>query len=222
MLTYESHPQEIQKMQDIINSGKFFSVTFVKSDGTVRFVNGRKINYQSDSPESEKRGKYDRTKKNILLIWDNNKINPKTNKRGVYISAKLNNILFFKSGSFVKDYTDENIEAIEKANITSKQLEDIKHKMKINDVIKEETDNFIMNEMVVGIPGLEVLFRRYNYPPDLIKMVKLILNKEYKEKGDAGVVEAVKNLIGTLIEPMGNKRYLIPSYETTSGVRQDY
>lgn len=137
MLSFQSQPQIVQEMQNIINSGKFFSITFIKADNSIRFVNGHKHIHQSNSPETENRGKYNRLDKNILLIWDNNKVTD-MGEKGAYISAKLDRILFFKSGDFVRDFTNENQIAMEMANISPEQLNSIKDKMKLNQIIQEE------------------------------------------------------------------------------------
>ena len=67
-LSYLTHRNEVEEMQNIINSGRFFSVTFIKADGSIRYVAGKKPTYKSTSPESEKRGKYNRLEKNLLLV----------------------------------------------------------------------------------------------------------------------------------------------------------
>jgi hypothetical protein len=128
-------------MQNIINSGKYFSVTFIKKDGSIRFVNGHKIIYQSTSPNTENRGKFDRTTSNILLVWDNNRVNDMTDEKGQYISVTLSRLLYFKAGQFIRDYTEENADAIRAAGITPKQIEQIKSKMKIDGIVQEEIQN---------------------------------------------------------------------------------
>lgn len=141
MLTFQSRPDEIKEMQNIINSGKYFSVTFIKKDGSIRYVNGHKIIYQSTSPNTENRGKFDRTTSNILLVWDNNRVNDMTGEKGQYISVTLSRLLYFKAGQFIRDYTEENADAIRAAGITSEQIEQIKRKMKIDGIIQEEIQN---------------------------------------------------------------------------------
>jgi hypothetical protein len=138
MLSFQSHPDEVKEMQDIINSGKYFSVTFIKKDGSIRYVNGHKIIYQSNSSDTENRGKFDRTASNILLVWDNNRVNDMTGEKGQYISVTLSRLLYFKSGQFVRDYTEENADAITAAGITPEQIDQIKSKMKINSIVQEE------------------------------------------------------------------------------------
>lgn len=138
MLSFENYPKEVKAMQDIIDSGKYFSVTFIKMDKTIRYVNGHKKIYQSNSPETELRGKYNRMPYRILLVWDNNKINDKTGEKGSYVSAKLDRLLYFKSGQVNLDFTAENSIAISDSGVTPEQLEQIKAKMKIGDIVEEE------------------------------------------------------------------------------------
>ena len=138
MLTFQSQPQEAKAMQIIINSGRYFSITFIKADNSIRYANGHKHIYSSDSSDEEKRGKYNRLDKNVLLVWDNNKIDPVTNEKGAYIQARLDRILYFKSGEFTKDYTEENQQAVQAAGITPEQLEEIRGKMKMTEMIQEE------------------------------------------------------------------------------------
>lgn len=143
MLTFASHPQELKEIQDQINSGKFFSITFIKKDGSIRYLNGKKKIYTSDSPETEKRGKWDRLEKNLLTVWDNNAVNPKTGEKGAFRVIALPRLLFVKVGNFVRDYTDENAEAIQQAGITPEQIEEIKQKMKINSMVQEEMETLL-------------------------------------------------------------------------------
>jgi hypothetical protein len=146
MLTFQSHPQEAKAMQIIINSGRYFSITFIKADNSIRYANGHKHIYSTDSSDEEKRGKYNRLDKNVLLVWDNNKIDPVTNEKGAYIQARLDRILYFKSGEFTKDYTEENQQAVQAAKITPDQLEEIRGKMKMTEIIQEE-----MQSMLEGV-----------------------------------------------------------------------
>lgn len=141
MLSFNTHPEEVKEMQNIINSGKYFSVTFIKKDGSIRYVNGHKIIYQSTSPNTENRGKFDRLASSILLVWDNNRINDITGEKGQYISVTLGRLLYFKSGAFVRDYTQENADAIRAAGITPEQIEQIKTKMKIDSIVQEELES---------------------------------------------------------------------------------
>jgi len=146
MLTYQAHPKEVQEMQNIINSGKFFSITFVKKDNTIRFVNGHKHVHVSTSSPEENRGKFSRLDANILLIWDNNKTDYQTGERGSYISAKLERILYFKSGEFQLDLTGVNSEVLQSANITPEMLQQIQGKMKLQEMIGEEINMFFKQD----------------------------------------------------------------------------
>lgn len=143
MLTFQTHPQEVQEMQDIINRGVFFSITFLKKDNSIRYVNGRKHIHVSTSSPEENRGKFNRFDHNILLVWDNNKENPQTGKRGSYISAKLDRVLYFKAGDFVRDFTGENTQAVADAHLTPEQLQQIRQKIKLEETIGEEINNFL-------------------------------------------------------------------------------
>lgn len=143
MLSYKTHPEEVKEIQNQIASGKFGSITFIKKNGDIRFMNVHKKFSDSTSPDSENRGKWDRLKYNILTVWDNNALNFKTGEKGDFRSLALDRLLFVKIGDFVRDYTDENIEAIKAANITPEQLNTIKEKMRINQTIQEEINNFI-------------------------------------------------------------------------------
>lgn len=143
MLSYSTHPDEIKEIQDQISSGKFFSIVFVKKDGSIRFMNGHKKYYVSDSPDTEKRGKWNRKDKNILLVWDRNAVNKKTGEKGALRSVPLQRLLFVKVGNFIRDYTDENIDTIKDFDISPDQINQIKQKLKINEMIQEEIYNFL-------------------------------------------------------------------------------
>ena len=143
MLSFKTHPQDIAEIKQIINKGTFHSVLFIKADGSLRRVNGKKLNYDSDSIDSQLRGKYVREDHNIITVFDNNKpkldksyqpiINPETGRpvMGAPISVRLDRLLFFKAGGFVRDYTNENIDAINAAGITPEQLNAEKERLKI-------------------------------------------------------------------------------------------
>ena len=152
MLSFKTHPQEVQEMKDIINSGKFHSVTFIKADNSIRFANGKKLTY-AGSTSDDQRGRYDRQDANIITFFDNNKpklgadykpmVNPETGRpiMGAPISVRLDRLLYFKSGTFVRDFTEENNEAIQNAGITPEQVEQIRKKMKLENIIQEEIEN---------------------------------------------------------------------------------
>lgn len=143
MLTYETHKHEIEDIFKLINSGKFYSLTFVKKgDGQLRYLNGhRKIYTKPDgSEEVVKNIGYDPKNYNLIRVFDRNAENPYTKqKTGNYRSAALENIIFVKSGSQIFDFTEEN-------NIRERfpyiSIDDIKSKMKIQDVVDEEIQKF--------------------------------------------------------------------------------
>lgn len=133
MLTFESHPQEIQQMKDIINRNVFFGMLFIKSDNSLRPVNGRKVKYESTSTDAEKRGKWDRGAHNIMTIFDRNK-QYMSHGQPVFkadgkplmnapISVKLDRLLFFKAGSLLYDFSQINAEAIQRAGLSMEQVD---------------------------------------------------------------------------------------------------
>ena len=73
MLKFETHSQEIGKMKDIINRNIFFGALFIKADGSLRPVNGRKIKYATQAKSGETRGVWDRKEHNIITVFDRNK-----------------------------------------------------------------------------------------------------------------------------------------------------
>lgn len=142
MLTFETHPQDIQEMKNIINRNIFHSILFIKADGSLRPVNGRKRKYVSSSPDTENRGKFDRQERNILTVFDRNKQQTDSTRQpmfdengkpmmGAPISVRLDRLLFFKAGSFVRDFTQENADAIQAAGISPERIEAEKRKLKI-------------------------------------------------------------------------------------------
>jgi hypothetical protein len=142
MLTFETHPQDIQEMKDIINRNIFHSVLFIKADGSLRPVNGRKRKYVSNSPDTENRGKFDRQERNILTVFDRNKQQTDSKRQpmfdengkpmmGAPISVRLDRLLFFKAGNFVRDFTKENAEAIQAAGIPPEKIEAEKRRLNI-------------------------------------------------------------------------------------------
>ena len=105
MLTYTSHNPEIRKIISIINTGKFYSITYIKIDGSLRRMTAHKKIYQKKDNTTvmpplavipSSKGKIYRN--NLLFVWDNNAYDNKTNTYGAYRTAKLNNILFVKCG----------------------------------------------------------------------------------------------------------------------------
>jgi hypothetical protein len=207
MLSFNTHPEVVKEMQDIINSGKFFSITFIKADNSLRYVNGHKIIYQSTSPETELRGKFNRFDKNILLIWDNNKINDVTGEKGAYISARLDKVLYFKSGAFIRDFIEENQDAIRAARITPNQLQQVKVKMKIDGIVQEEIQNLFETPELMGLQELAQFLSQVdpdNYPLDM--MIEM-LQQEYQNGGDEAVVNYLKKYAGLNLQILGKGKY---------------
>lgn len=149
MLSFNTHPEDIQEMKNIINNGKFHSITFIKADNSIRFANGKKLIYKASETDNNA-GRWNREDANIITIFDNNKpklgadykplVNPETGKviMGAPISVRLDRLLFFKSGSFFRDFTEENSDAIIKAGITAEQIDEIRKKIKLQNIIQEE------------------------------------------------------------------------------------
>lgn len=138
MLTYDTHGSEVDDVIGIINSGRFYSITFIKrnTDAEIRYLNGHKAIYKKpDGVEEEipaaRKPSYDRMAKNLLLVWDRNAIDPKTGIRGAYRSAGLENILYVKSGSDILDFTEENRILERFKNIDENKLAEIRKRMKI-------------------------------------------------------------------------------------------
>jgi hypothetical protein len=142
MLTFETHPQDIQEMKNIINRNIFHSILFIKADGSLRPVNGRKRKYVSSSPDTENRGKFDRQERNILTVFDRNKQQTDSTRQpmfdengkpimGAPISVRLDRLLFFKAGNFVRDFTQENADAIQAAGISPERIEAEKRRLNI-------------------------------------------------------------------------------------------
>lgn len=147
MLTFESHPKEVQQMRDIINRNIYYGVLFIKADKSLRPLNGRKVKYVSQKKDGETRGIWNRKEHNILTVFDRNKQQEDSQGNLLYYkdektgkvkplmnaprSIKLDRLLFFKAGNVVLDFTGINSEAIKAAGIKPQQLEAEKERMKI-------------------------------------------------------------------------------------------
>jgi len=139
MLSYSNNSKEIDDIINIINTGKFYSITFIKrnTDAEIRFLNGHKAIYKnSENINMEvpviRKPSYDRIAKNLILIWDRNAIDPKTGNKGAYRSAGLENILYVKCGNIVLDFIDENNILQRFKNINEIKLAEIRKNMNIN------------------------------------------------------------------------------------------
>lgn len=146
MLRYETHQGEIDKIFNLINTGRFYSLTFIKKgDGQLRYLNGKRHIYQKpDGTEGVvKNVGYDPKNHNLIRIWDRNAENPITKQRtGNYRSAALENILLVKSGADIFDFIAEN-QIIQRFPYIERQIPEIKAKMKIEDIVDDEASNMV-------------------------------------------------------------------------------
>ena len=138
MLSYNTLGKEVDDIINIINTGKFYSITFIKrnTDAEIRYLNGHKAIYRKpDGNEVEvpivRKPSYNRIEKNLLLVWDRNAADPKTGVKGAYRSVGLENILYVKSGSQILDFTKENDILNRFKNIDENKLAEIRRNMKI-------------------------------------------------------------------------------------------
>jgi len=207
MLTYQSHPQEMEELQEKINSGKFFSITFIKKDGSIRYLNGHKKNVEKKSSDDEKRGKWNRLDKNILTVWDRNAVDRETGKKGAFRSVRLEGLLFVKVGDFVRDYTDENKETIEKASITPEQLEEIRQKMKIDGMVQEEMTNMIKEADIFNVNDIEDILAKMGIDEKSIDILKEIGKRTFEEKGNSGFAKWVESITGQEVYPITKGRF---------------
>lgn len=138
MLSYQTHPDEVRRIIDIINTGRFYSITFIKrnTDAEIRYLNGHKAIYirpdgNGEEVPAARRPSYDRVAKNLLLVWDRNAVDHKTGAKGAYRSVGLENILYLKSGSDVLDFVEENAILERFPSMDDKRLAEIRRKMGI-------------------------------------------------------------------------------------------
>ena len=168
MLEYPRDRQEIQKILDVINTGRYFGIAFVKkSDGTIRVMNGHKIpknEIEKIKQRQKERGidindrelyglenpiKSTKLDQNTLLLWDRNAPDYKTGKKGAYRSAKLDNIIFVKSGDKFLNFMDINDIKKRFPHLTNNDFRNAINKMKINSLVQEEIDK-LLTEMWGG------------------------------------------------------------------------
>ena len=196
MLSYQTHPKELNELQEKIASGRFYSLTFIKKDGSIRYLNGHKKFIDKVSPDDEKRGKWNRQEKNILIVWDRNAIDRQTGKKGAFRSVKLDRLLDVKVGDFVKDYTDENSHAIEEAGITPEQLEGIRQKMKISGMVQEEMVGMLQEAEFFTINDIPEMLQNKGFEPKSIELLNKQAQRTYENKGDKGIKEWIENILG--------------------------
>ena len=146
MVTYTTHPQIINQIFKLINSGKFYSLTFIKKgDGEIRYLNGHRAIYKKPdgSEEEVPAARYDPKDHNIIRVWDRNALDYKTKIPGAYRAAIADRILYIKSGNNIIDLVEEN-DIMNRFNLTYEDIEGIKNKMKMNE--EEEQSGHLINE----------------------------------------------------------------------------
>lgn len=169
MIRYETHRNEIDQIFKLINSGRFYSLTFIKKgDGQLRYLNGHRATYKKPdgSEEMIRNVGYDPKNYNLIRVWDRNALNPRTNENtGNYRSAALENILYIKCGNKLFDFVEENDILYRFTNVTEEELNNIKAKMKIESTISEEI-NRLMRENYDSEQGqdLDKYFINKHYP----------------------------------------------------------
>jgi len=203
MLTYQTHPKEVEELQNQIASGKFFSLTFIKKDCSIRYLNGHKKFVDKQSPDSEKRGKWNRLERNLLTVWDRNAVDKQTGEqKGGFRTARLEGLLYVKVGDFVRDYTEENKETIEKCGVTSKQLEQIRQKMKIDGMVQEEMMQMIKEADFFNINDIEDILTKMGIDGKSAETLKEIGKKTYDEKGNSAFAKWVESVTGKQVYPV--------------------
>jgi len=118
----------------------------MKKDGSIRYLNGHKAFYERPDGSKEEVLVAQPTKleQGLLLVWDRNAEDYRTNKKGAYRSAKLENIMIIKSGNDVMDFIEEN-DIQERFGISEEQIAEIKQRMKIDNTIREVIRETLMS-----------------------------------------------------------------------------
>ena len=143
MLKYTKDKAQLLDIIKIINTGRFYSLTFAKVDGSIRRLNGKKKIYRDNVTGEIKEiplAQPTRLEKGLLLVWDNNAPDYKTGERGAYRSSKLENIMLIKSGQNLFDYIGEN-EIQKRFGYSDEEIQGERDRMKINEMIQEEIEN---------------------------------------------------------------------------------
>lgn len=133
MLSYPASRAQLDQIFRLINSGRYYSLTFMKIDGTIRFLNGHKTIYvpKEGPPEKVAAAKPNQLEQGNLLIWDRNAVDYNTGFKGAYRKSKLQNIMFVKSGQDVLDFMEEN-DIQKRFNLSDQQIEEAKREMKMD------------------------------------------------------------------------------------------
>lgn len=212
MLKYPENKQQINEIFRIINSGKFYSLTFMKKNGEIRYLNGHKAIYKSKDGQSQEVpvARPNKLEQNLLLIWDRNAPDKYTGNKGAYRSAKLENLMYIKSGNDVLDFTDEN-EIIERFNLSDQQLQKIKEKMRLNTAVQEETfklfEEYIEEGEIYSINQLQDMFKRMGFDEKGSAELKTLMSREFKKSGDEGVVDFFEEVTGHKLYPISKGKY---------------
>lgn len=215
MLRYETHKNEIEKIFRLINTGRFYSLTFVKKgDGQIRYLNGHRATYKKPdgSIETIRNVGYDPKNYNLIRVYDRNALNPKTGLRtGNYRSAALENIILIKCGNEVFDFIEENQIA---RRFSYVDLDDIRRKMKIEDIVDDEAQNMIKetlgldlheSEELMGLPELAEMMSRMGFATeDALEVLQSI----YYDEGDEGVKNFFKGATSVGIDNIGRGKYV--------------
>lgn len=223
MLRYETHQGEIDKIFSLINTGRFYSFTFIKKgDGQLRYLNGKRHIYvKPDGTEGVvKNIGYDPKNHNLIRIWDRNAENPITNqKTGNYRSAALENILLIKSGSDIFDFIEEN-QIVQRFPYIARQIPEIKAKMKIEDIVDDEAQS-MMQEMwelqesqeIYGIPQLAQIIAQINGEEGIdgpyYEGALDVLTKAFRYGGDEAVQKEFKDNTDKDLNVMSRGKYAI-------------
>lgn len=106
-LTFQNMPQEL--LTRLKTKRQFFSIKFVKKDGSTRVVKNATCSLNSIlKPNSvDNRGKWNRINKNILVFKDMNKINPESGK-GSPIQCYLSSVIAIKVGNQTWNFVEQN------------------------------------------------------------------------------------------------------------------
>ena len=215
MLRYETHKDQIEKIFKLINTGKFYSLTFIKKgNGELRYLNGHRATYKKpDGSDGIVRNVgYDPKDHNLIRVWDRNALNPITGqKTGNYRAAALENIIYIKCGNDLFDFIEEN--QIEK-RFPYVDINDVGRKMKIEGIVDDEALNMIKETMrldlkeaeeLMGIKDLAEMASRLGL--DYNDVLEFIQN-EYNNGGDEAVKKIFKGMTSVDIDNIGRGKYV--------------
>lgn len=212
MLKYPEDRQQINEIFRIINSGRFYSLTFMKINGEVRFLNGHKEIYNppNGKPKEIVAARPNKLEQNLLLVWDRNAIDRKTGKRGAYRLAKLENLMYVKSGNDVLDFMEEN-NIIDRFNLSDQQIQNIKEKMKLNNNIQQETfklfEEIINESEIYTFRDLQEMFKRMGFGEKGSAALNLLMTDEYRKNGDEGVIDFFEKVTGHKLYNFSKGKY---------------